>query len=159
MSQGPDIYGAASVDSYYDAPCSDNIIAYRGTFQGLIVGAIYSLGRGAAGIGNLPGQGTCVGEVAGDVNQCRQWSAMLKYDGARDGVATSYDEQRGGVNAAANFYEGVAPFALISSAAKDTRLPFDGYATVGPVKVGSGFLGRSVTTAGALYRSSSNRFP
>ena len=39
---------------------------------------------------------------------------MIKYDATSFGFATAYDEQRGGPNAAANFFDGVAPFPLTS---------------------------------------------
>lgn len=145
---GPDIYGMSALDSYLAAPRSDNTVAYRGTFDGVTVGATYSFGRDSAGTGNSPGQGTCAGSVPGQPTQCRQWTAMLKYDGVWFGVAAAYDEQRGGANAAANFYDGVPPFPLTSRQDKDARTHFNGYVNAGSVKVGAGYVGRSVTTIG-----------
>ena len=40
---------------------------------------------------------------------------MLRYDMNGYGVAGAYDEQRGGPGAAANLYDGTAPFALTQS--------------------------------------------
>ncbi|MFM0687961.1 porin [Paraburkholderia strydomiana] len=141
---GPDIYGIGALDAYIPNARSDNTIVYKGKFRGVTIGASWSFGRDSTGTGNSPGQGTCAGQVAGDVNQCRQWSAMLKYDGTYFGVATAYDEQRGGTNAAASFFDGVVPFKTSSSGDKDARLQANGYVNVAGVKLGAGWLGRRV---------------
>ncbi|GAB2891147.1 porin [Paraburkholderia jirisanensis] len=141
---GPDIHGIGTLDSYLPNARSDNTIAYKGTFKGLTVGATYSFGRDGAGTGNSPGQGTCAGQVAGDSQQCREWSALLKYDAASFGVAAAYDEQRGGTNAAASFFDGVAPFPLTSSVNKDARVEANGYVKLGGLKIGAGWVGRRV---------------
>ncbi|AVR22335.1 porin [Burkholderia multivorans] len=143
---GPDIYGSASLDAYIPNARSDNAIAYMGTFRGLTLGAMYSFGRDSAGTGNSPGQGTCAGSVAGHFTQCRQWSAMIKYDTQTFGVSAAYDEQRGGAGAAANFFNGVAPLALTSEGDKDIRMQVSGYGNIGPVKLGAGWVGRHVDT-------------
>jgi len=141
---GPDIYGIGALDAYVPNARSDNTIVYKGKFYGVTIGASWSFGRDGAGTGNSPGQGTCAGQVPGDVNQCRQWSAMVKYDGTYFGVATAYDEQRGGTNAAANFFDGVAPFRTSSGSDKDARVQANGYVNVAGVKLGAGWLGRRV---------------
>jgi predicted porin len=146
---GPDIHGIGALDNYLPNARSDNTIAYKGTFKGLTAGATYSLGRDGAGTGNSPGQGTCAGEVPGQATQCREWSAMLKYDASNFGIATAYDQQHGGTNAAANFYDGVAPFALTSSEDKDSRIQVNGYVKFGGLKLGAGWIGRKVKTASA----------
>ena len=69
---------------------------------------------------------------------------MLKYDGTYFGVATAYDEQRGGTNAAASFFDGVVPFKTSSSGDKDARLQANGYVNVAGVKLGAGWLSRRV---------------
>ncbi|MBN3788919.1 porin [Burkholderia sp. Ac-20353] len=143
---GPDIYGSASLDTYIPNARSDNTIAYMGTFRGLTLGATYSFGRDSAGTGNSPGQGACVGSVAGHFTQCRQWSAMIKYDAPAFGVSASYDEQRGGAGAAANFFNGIAPFALTNEGDKDVRMQLSGYGKLGPVRLGAGWIGRHVET-------------
>lgn len=146
---GPDIHGIGALDNYLPNARSDNTIVYKGTFNGLTAGASYSFGRDGAGTGNSPGQGTCAGEVAGQANQCKEWSAMLKYDASSFGVATAYDQQRGGANAAANFFDGVAPFALTSNRDKDSRIQANGYVKFGRLKIGAGWIGRNVKTASA----------
>jgi predicted porin len=143
---GPDIYGTSSLDAYLANARSDNTVAYKGTFHGLTLGATYSFGRDSAGTGNSPGQGICAGQAAGHFTQCRQWSAMIKYDVQGFGVSAAYDEQRGGAGAAANLFNGIAPFALTSEGDKDSRMLVSGYGTLGPVKVGAGWVGRHVQT-------------
>ncbi|HEY4316331.1 MAG TPA: porin [Herbaspirillum sp.] len=147
---GPDIHGVGALDNYLPNARSDNTIAYKNTFKnGLTAGATYSFGRDGAGTGNSPGQGTCAGETAGRVSQCKEWSAMLKYDAARFGVAAAYDRQSGGANAAASFFDGVAPFTLSSADDRDERVQANGYVKFGGLKVGGGWIGRNVKTASA----------
>jgi len=144
---GPDIYGGTgSFDQYIPSARSDNTVVYKGTFSGLTFGATWSFGRDAAGAGNSPGQGTCVGPVPGSSQTCREWSTMLRYDFNGYGVAGAYDEQRGGPGAAANFFDGTAPFALSDPGDKDVRMQLNGYGHIGPVKLGGGWLGRRVET-------------
>ncbi|WP_043286277.1 porin [Paraburkholderia oxyphila] len=154
---GPDVYGLDSLDAYIANARSDNTIAYKGTFHGLTIGATYSFGRDAAGTGNSPGQGICVGSVPGDPLQCRQWSALLKYDSTIFGVAAAYDEQRGGEGAAANLYDGDPSFALTSSGDKDARAQLNGY--IRPweaIKFSAGWIGRRVTTVSLATPGVSN---
>lgn len=155
---GPDIYGIGSLDAFIPNARSDNTVVYKGKFHGFTLGATYSFGRDSAGTGNSPGQGTCAGQVPGDASQCREWSAMLKYDGAFFGVATAYDEQRGGVNAAANFFNGIAPFPITASSDKDARVQANGYINVAGVKVGGGWVGRRVESSGPGGSVRSNLF-
>ncbi|MFM0348633.1 porin [Paraburkholderia sp. RL17-347-BIC-D] len=146
---GPDVHGIGALDNYLPNARSDNSIVYKGTYKGVTVGASYSFGRDAAGTGNSPGQGTCAGQVPGQFNPCHEWSAMLKYDAASFGVATAYDEQRGGANAAANFFDGIGTFPIASGADKDTRIVANGYVKFAGLKVGAGWLGRHVETNAA----------
>lgn len=146
---GPDIYGLGSLDAYVPNARADNSVTYLGTFSGVTLGAGYSFGRDSAGTGNSPGQGICAGSVPGTPTQCRDWSVMLKYDASFFGVAASYEEQRGGTNAAANFFDGVTPTVLTSAADKDVRAQVSGYAKFGDAKIGAGWLNRRVTTDSA----------
>ncbi|NML32464.1 porin [Paraburkholderia antibiotica] len=156
---GPDIYGLGSLDAYVPNARADNSVAYTGSYAGVTFGASYSFGRDSAGTGNSPGQGTCTGSVAGRPTECRDWSVMLKYDASMFGVAASYEEQRGGSTAAANFFDGVAPIPLIDAADKDTRAHVSAYANIGKLKVGAGWLNRRVeTTSIALPDVRSNLY-
>lgn len=140
---GPDLYGSGSLDSYIPNARSDNTVAYKGVFQGLTVGATYSFGRDSGGTGNSPGQGTCAGQVPGQMTSCRQVSTMLKYDTPWFGVAGAWDEQRGGTGAAASFFNGAAAVPLTSSADKDTRWQLNGYVKGGELEGRRGLAGPS----------------
>lgn len=146
---GPDIHGIGALDNYLPNARSDNTIAYKHTINGLTVGATYSFGRDSTGTGNSPGQGTCAGEVAGQVSQCKAWSGMLKYDAPTFGIAAAVEQQHGGAKAGASFFDGVAPFALSSPDDKDTRVQANGYMKFGDLKIGGGWIGRTVKAASA----------
>ncbi|MFM0336177.1 porin [Paraburkholderia fungorum] len=139
---GPAIYGVGSVDAYVPNARSDNAIGYKGTFHDVTLGATYSFGRDAVG-GNSPGQGLCAGSVPGAFTQCRQWTAMVKYDGPTFGGGISYDEQRGGTGAAANFFDGVAPEQINQPTDVDSRLLLAAHVIVGKIKVEGGWLHRN----------------
>jgi predicted porin len=154
---GPDAYaGESSFDTYIPNARSDNSVAYKGTFGAVTAGATYSLGRDAspAGGSNSPGQGTCAGEAAASATACRQWSAMLRYDKNGWGVASAYDEQRGGNPAAlASFFNGAPAIGLASTHDKDVRMQLNGHGVFGALKFGGGWLGRRVRTAGPDVRA------
>lgn len=142
---GPDIYGMGSLDAYVPNARTDNSVAYQIAYQGLTFGAGYSFGRDSSGTGNSPGQGTCA-QAAGSA-QCRDWSVMIKYDASNFGIAASYEVQRGGTGAAANFFDGLATSALTNASDQDTRATVGAYYKLGNFKVGGGWLGRRVGTA------------
>lgn len=143
---GPNIYGIASFDAYLPNGRSDNSVSFQSaTLYGLSLGATYSFGRDSVGTGNSPGQGTCAGGVPGEFTACRQTSVRLKFDNGVIGASAGYDEQRGGANAAANFFDGVTPAAIGSSADKDARIEASGWARIGAFNVGAGWVGRTVT--------------
>ena len=147
---GPDIYGGtASFDQYLPSSRSDNTIVYKGSYEGVTLGATWSFGRDSAGTGNSPGQGTCAGPVPGSAQSCREWSAMLRYDRNGYGVAAAYDEQRGGPGAAANLYDGTPTFALTNPGDTDVRIQLNGYGHIGALRIGGGWLGRRVDTVSA----------
>src|SRR5260370_1067332 len=144
---GPDIYGLGSLDAYLPNSRSDNSVVYKKSLGPFTIGASYWFGRDSAGTGNSPGQGTCAGSVAGDFRQCTDWSAMLKYDAPTHGMVVSYEEQRGGTNAAYNFFDGVAPASLVKSGSKDTRMQANTYVKLLGAKIDGGWLGRRVDPA------------
>jgi predicted porin len=150
---GPNIYGLGSLDSYTPNVRSDNTVAYKGAFHGITVGATYSFGRDAGATANSPGQGTCAGQVAGSPTACRQITALLRYDTSSFGIATAYDEQRGGSTAAANFFDGVASVPLTNSGDRDSRIYANGWLKLYGVKLEGGFIGRSVTFASPAQAS------
>jgi predicted porin len=141
---GPDIYGLGVLDQYVPNARADNSVTYMGSFGGFTLGANYSFGRDAAGTGNSPGQGTCAGSVPGQPTQCREWSTMLTYTNAFFGATASYEDQRGGANAAASFFDGIPSVPITNSAAKDDRAQVSAYVTWGGAKLSAGWLGRQV---------------
>jgi predicted porin len=142
---GPAIYGIGSLDAWLPNARADNSIQYTNKIGGLSIGATYALGRDSAGTGNSPGQGTCASTV-GALTQCREWSAMLKYDAGSAGAAIAYDEQRGGVGAASNFFDGAAPAPLTQSGDKDARLLLSGYVKIASTRFVGGWVNRKVET-------------
>ncbi|CBJ36013.1 porin [Ralstonia solanacearum] len=148
---GPSQYAIGSLDTYIPNARTDNTVAYKGTFGGLTVGATYSFGRDAAG--GVPASGTCAGEQAGSASSCRTVSAMFKYDAASFGVAGAYEEQRGGAGATASFFNGSAPIPFTNAGDKDRRIITNGYARLGPAKLGIGWIGRALMSAAGDVRS------
>jgi predicted porin len=126
---GANIYGTASLDNWLGLARVDNNVVYRKSFNGLSVGASYSFGRDASPTGgsNVPGEGTCAGSIPGNAAACREWSALLQYDGKNWGVATAYDRQNGGPGSAVNLFNGLTPLPMTDSGSRDSRLLVDGY--------------------------------
>ncbi|WP_426399328.1 porin [Ralstonia sp. R-29] len=148
---GPSQYAVGSLDAYIPNARTDNSIGYKGTFNGLTVGATYSFGHDAAG--GVPASGTCAGEVAGNPSACRTMSAMVKYDAATFGVAGAYEEQRGGTGATASFFNGSAPIAFTDAGDKDRRIVANGYVKLGNAKLSAGWIGRHLQAAAGDVRS------
>ncbi|MGZ5266126.1 MAG: porin [Caldimonas sp.] len=140
---GTNLYGSGSIDAYIPNARADNAITYRGTFAGLTLGATYSLGRDSVNAGSPAGT-NCPGEQAGDLKNCREWSALAKYDSPGWGAALAVDEIRGGAGAFAG---------LASSAMKDTRVSANGYANVGTLRLAAGLVRRDNDASAATPRS------
>ena len=128
---GTNIYGSGSLDAYIPNARADNAVTYRGTFLGLTVGATFSLGRDGVNAGSPAGT-NCAGESS-DARECREWSALLKYDRPSWGAALAFDEIRGGPGAFAN---------LTSSSLRDRRLSVNGYVDLASVRVAAGLVRR-----------------
>jgi predicted porin len=148
-------YGLGQLDPAIPNGRHDNSIAYKGRFNGLTLAGTYSFGRDTASSGG-PAATNCPGENAGDSEQCREWSALLRYDAPAWGLEGAYDRIHGGPTAAAG---------LNSSSLSDSRLHLAGYARLGAWKIGAGLLRRDnegsattprslMTYAGATYRIS-----
>ena len=129
---GPALYGTGSLDAYIPNARVDNSIAYRGSFDGLMLGATFSLGRDAVNAGSAAGT-HCAGEVAGDRKACGEWSVLAKFDTPAWGAAFAIDEIRGGTGAL---------FGLNSSALTDRRTSVNGYLKLSGVKLTAGLLRR-----------------
>lgn len=140
---GPSQYGLGSLDSFIPNGRSDNSIAYKGRFDGLSVGASYSLGRDTSSAGGPAGT-SCAGESATDSKACREWSGMLRYDFSDYAVVAAYDRIYGGTGAAAG---------LSSSAKQDSRLHLGGLAKLGAARIGGGMIARNNDGNSATPRS------
>jgi predicted porin len=141
---GPDIYtGIGSFDSYIPSR-NDNAIVYKGTWHGFTAGASFSFARDMNG--SISDEGSCAG---GPGLACHGWSAMLRYDAERFGVSASYEQQRGGPEAAASFLNGVPALAFTDSSDTDTHIQLNGHYAAGAFQIGGGWMGRWVHTSDA----------
>jgi predicted porin len=131
---GPGSHGLGTVDSGIPNTRIDNAVSWRGSAGPFSGGLSYSLGRDTVA-GNNPAATGCAGESATDTSQCREWSAMAKYDGGRWGVVTAYERQNGGTAAT---YGG-----LTSSNLTDSRFSLGGYLHAAGGKLGVGWLARN----------------
>ncbi|TWI61160.1 putative porin [Pseudoduganella lurida] len=127
---GPSQYGLGALDPAVPNGRSDNSIAYKGTFNGVTVGATYSLGRDTSSAGGASGT-ACAGESASDSSACREWSALLRYDRPAWAVVAAYDRIHGGSGAANG---------LTSSDRTDSRLHVAGLVKGADWKLGGGVL-------------------
>jgi predicted porin len=127
---GPSQYGVGSLDPAVPNGRSDNSIAYKGTFNGVTVGATYSLGRDTSSAGGASGT-SCAGESAADAQACREWSALLRYDRPTWAVLAAYDRIHGGTGAANG---------LTTSGKTDSRLHVAGLVKGSDWKIGAGAL-------------------
>jgi predicted porin len=136
---GPAIHNFTALDPYFPNARSDNAIGYLGKFKELLVGATYSTGRDASGVSAGPAATNCAGEVPGDSQACRQFTALLGYYGKAYGIGTSYDKMHGGNAATAG--------GLTRSAYTDRRMVLNGYVMLGKVKVAGGIVDRRTAAA------------
>lgn len=130
---GPNAFGSGSLDSYIPNARADNLVAYRGTFSGVTVGATVSPGRDGVNAGPTPSGTNCAGESATDKSACREWSMLLKYDSPTWGAAAVVDRISGGPGAFGG---------LTSSSLTDKRSMLNGWVKFGNWKVGGGVLRR-----------------
>ncbi|CAM3214816.1 porin [Cupriavidus taiwanensis] len=130
---GPNVYGAASLDSYLPNTRADNALAYKGTFGGLTIGATYSFGRDAVNAGPSPAGTNCAGENPASKSACREWSALIQYEHKGWGVTAAYDSLRGGPGA----FGGLGNKSL-----SDDRLSLSGYVLLSRAKLGVGVIRR-----------------
>ena len=147
---GSSVYGLGALDAYIPNARADNAIAYRGKFNEVSAGATYSLGRDTVNAGPSPAGTNCAGENGADALACREWSAMVKYDTKVWGAALAYDRLNGRTVTAAT---GPVFGGLDSADKSDTRLMLNGYANIGPVKVGGGVIRRNNEGSATIPKS------
>ncbi|MES2944216.1 MAG: porin, partial [Pseudomonadota bacterium] len=144
---GPMLFSLGSLDNYIPNARADNALAWRGTFDGLTLGATYSLGRDTANPApNNPGGTNCAGESATDTQACREWSLLAKYNQPSWGVAAGIDEMRGGAGS-------WVAAGLTTSSLTDRRSTLNGYVKVGTVKLAGGLISRNNEGSAATPRS------
>ncbi|MEF7612289.1 porin [Aquincola sp. MAHUQ-54] len=137
---GGNLYSNASLDPYIPNARSDNAIGYLGNFGAFTVGGTYSLGRDTAA-GGGPAATNCAGEGAGGGRACRQWTVLLKYDGASAGAAFSHDVMNGGTGAL---------LGMGDPAFRDRRTVLNGYVRWGGAKIAAGVQRRHRDAAADL---------
>ena len=126
--------GLTTLDNGIANARADNAISYRvNIIGGLEAGVNYSLGRdGVAGTTQVATN--CPGETV-PWQECKEWSALLKYTGKSWGVATSYERNNGGTSAT---YGG-----LTSPNLTDSRFIAGGYVNVHTARFGVGWIKRT----------------
>lgn len=134
--------GLGSLDSGIPNARADNAISYRGTAGAFTGGVNFSTGRDAVSANN-PTATNCPGETA-IARQCREWSAMAKYDGGGWGLVSAYERQYGGTTAT---YAG-----MTSPDLRDSRFTVNAYMKLADSRLGAGWL-RRVNDAGNTPRS------
>jgi len=128
---GPSQYGLGALDSAIPNGRSDNSIAYRGTFNSVTIGGTYSIGRDTSAAGGSSGT-NCPGEDGTGGNECHEWSALLRYDGANWALVSAYDRMHGGPSASNN----------LTTEKTDSRMHVGGYMKFDRWRVGGGVVAR-----------------
>jgi predicted porin len=134
---GPSAFSLASLDNYLPNSRLDNSLSYFGTFGGLTIGGVYSLGRDGAAAGNCGGE---QGNIA-----CGGWAVLIKYNAAKWGFAGSYEEIRGGPGSQSiTVIPGAPGLAFTRSGDKDQRYHLNGYIKLNQIKIAGGLLYRNI---------------
>lgn len=143
---GPSIYSTGSFDPYLAVSRADNTVEWQGRYANFSAGASWSFGRDAspAGASNTPGQGNCAGNLPGDPTACRDWSAMLKYQGTYGGGGVVYEQQNGGPGAAVNLFNGLAPLGFAASGDHDSRLLVAANTAFGGLRLAALWINRHI---------------
>ncbi|WP_321798324.1 porin [Caballeronia sp. J97] len=129
---GTGAQGLTTLDNGIANARADNSISYRYFLGDFEAGVNYSFGRDAVA-GNSNVATNCPGQTSPS-NQCREYSALFKYDAHTWGVATSYERNYGGTAAT---YGG-----LTSPDLTDSRFTLGGYFLIRNAKFGVGWIKR-----------------
>jgi predicted porin len=140
---GPNLFSISSIDPYLPNARSDNAVGYFGTFNNVVVGATYSVGRDVSFAGGPAATG-CPGEVPGNSRACRQITGLFGYETPAYGLNASYDIMYGNPGASGG---------LTSSDNSDKRITVNGYAKVGAGRVGGGVVDRTTRASTGLKES------
>ncbi|MGT2476831.1 porin [Paraburkholderia terrae] len=129
---GTGAQGLTTLDNGIANARADNSVSYRYFLGDLEAGVNYSFGRDAVN-GNSAAASNCPGQTTPS-NQCREYSAMVKYEGHFWGVASSYERNYGGTSATWG--------GLTSPKLTDSRFTLGGYFKISKAKFGVGWIRR-----------------
>lgn len=131
---GTGAQGITTLDNGIADARADNSISYRYQYAGLEAGVNWSFGRDAVN-GNPPNvaASNCPGETTPST-ECREYSAMLKYEANYWGLTSAYERNYGGTSAT---YGG-----LTSPKLTDSRFLLGGYVHVRGARFGLGWIRR-----------------
>lgn len=129
---GTGAQGLTTLDNGFANARADNSVSYRVHVGGFEAGVNYSFGRDAVA-GTTSVASNCPGETTPST-ECREWSALLKYEGNGWGVASAYERQYGGTKATWG--------GLTSPKLTDSRFIVSGYVEVHRAKIGAGWIKR-----------------
>jgi len=129
---GTGAQGITTLDNGIANARADNSVSYRYFLGDLEAGVNYSFGRDAV-VGNSAAASNCFGETTPS-NECREYSAMVKYDAHAWGVASSYERNYGGTSATFG--------GLTSPKLTDSRFTLGGYFKISKAKFGAGWIRR-----------------
>jgi predicted porin len=132
---GDGAQGLTTLDNGIANPRADNAVSYRVHFGGLEGGVNYSFGRDAVAASPVSAVGSnCPGQTT-PYQECKEWSALLKYTGNNWGGAAAYERNNGGTSAT---YGG-----LTSPNISDSRFVMGGYFNVRGARFGAGWIMRT----------------
>jgi predicted porin len=129
---GTGAQGLTTLDNGIANARADNSISYRYFLGDFEAGVNYSFGRDAVNGGSAAAS-NCPGETTPS-NQCREYSAMIKYEGHTWGLASSYERNYGGTSATWG--------GLTSPKLTDSRFTLGGYFKISKAKFGVGWIRR-----------------
>jgi predicted porin len=124
--------GLTTLDNGIANPRADNSVSYRYHLDDFEAGVNYSFGRDAVD-GDSVVATNCPGETSPS-NECREWSAMLKYESRIWGIVSAYERNYGGTSATWG--------GLTSPKLTDSRFILGGYFNVRDARFGVGWIRR-----------------
>lgn len=131
---GDGAQGLTTLDNGVANPRADNAVSYRVHFGALEGGVNYSFGRDGVAATPVSVVGSnCPGGTT-PYQECKEWSALLKYTGNNWGAATAYERNNGGTSAT---YGGLTAPNLT-----DSRYVLGGYFNVDGARFGVGWIRR-----------------
>jgi predicted porin len=125
-------HGLTTLDDGIANPRADNAVSYRYHIGDFEAGVNYSFGRDTVD-GDTKVATNCPGETSPS-NECREYSAMAKYETSRWGLTTAWEDNYGGTSAT---YGG-----LTSPKLTDSRFILGGYVNIDKARVGLGWIKR-----------------